>query len=120
MRTATDRAPRYCQNRHMTPTTRHLLDMVVADLRGSDRPGQQEMVELGESLDKRSTVLIQAGTGTGKSVGYLLPAVVHAADAEPGRSRVVVATATLALQHQLVSVIFRGCWARCLTSCVVT
>ena len=31
-----------------------------------------------------------------------LPAVVHAADAEPGRSRVVVATATLALQHQLV------------------
>lgn len=104
MRTAYGpRAPRYCQNRHMTPTTRHLLDMVVADLRGSDRPGQQEMVELvEESLDKRSTVLIQAGTGTGKSVGYLLPAVVHAADAEPGRSRVVVATATLALQHQLV------------------
>ena len=108
MRTADGpRAPRYCQNRRMTPTTRHLLDMVVADLRGSDRPGQQEMVELvEESLDKRSTVLIQAGTGTGKSVGYLLPAVVHAADAEPGRSRVVVATATLALQHQLVERIF--------------
>lgn len=87
----------------MTPTTRHLLSTVVADLNGSDRPGQQKMVELvDEALDKDSTVLIQAGTGTGKSVGYLLPAVVHAAEAAPAHSRVVVATATLALQHQLV------------------
>lgn len=87
----------------MTPTTRQLLSTVVADLNGSDRPGQQKMVELvEEALAKDSTVLIQAGTGTGKSVGYLLPAVVHAAEADPGQSRVVVATATLALQHQLV------------------
>src|ERR687898_1513119 len=40
-------------------------------------------------------LLVQAGTGTGKSLGYLVPALLH------GR-RVVVATATLALQHQLV------------------
>ncbi|MBA2446342.1 MAG: ATP-dependent DNA helicase [Nocardioidaceae bacterium] len=40
-------------------------------------------------------LLVQAGTGTGKSLGYLVPAVLH-------RDRVVVATATLALQHQLV------------------
>ena len=38
---------------------------------------------------------MQAGTGTGKSLGYLVPALLH-------RRRVVVATATLALQHQLV------------------
>src|SRR4051794_24145295 len=40
-------------------------------------------------------LLLQAGTGTGKSLGYLVPAVLH-------DRRVVVATATLALQHQLV------------------
>ena len=40
-------------------------------------------------------LLVQAGTGTGKSLGYLVPAMLH-------DKRVVVATATLALQHQLV------------------
>ena len=40
-------------------------------------------------------LLVQAGTGTGKSLAYLVPALLH-------RDRVVVATATLALQHQLV------------------
>ena len=40
-------------------------------------------------------LLVQAGTGTGKSLAYLVPALLH-------DSRVVVATATLALQHQLV------------------
>ena len=42
---------------------------------------------------------MQAGTGTGKSLAYLVPALLHAdASGEP----VVVATATLALQAQLV------------------
>ncbi|WP_341230864.1 ATP-dependent DNA helicase [Nocardioides salarius] len=40
-------------------------------------------------------LLVQAGTGTGKSLAYLVPSLLH-------RERVVVATATLALQHQLV------------------
>ena len=40
-------------------------------------------------------LLVQAGTGTGKSLAYLVPAAMHDA-------RVVIATATLALQHQLV------------------
>ncbi|QNN55132.1 ATP-dependent DNA helicase [Nocardioides mesophilus] len=40
-------------------------------------------------------LLVQAGTGTGKSLGYLVPSLLH-------DRRVVVATATLALQHQLV------------------
>ena len=87
----------------MTSDLHHLLDLVVADLHGSRRPGQQKMVELAaEALAAHRTVLIQAGTGTGKSVGYLVPAVRHAADTDPAGARVVVATATLALQHQLV------------------
>src|SRR4051812_143888 len=44
-------------------------------------------------------LLVQAGTGTGKSVAYLVPAVAHAV--RTGRP-VVVATATLALQAQVV------------------
>lgn len=87
----------------MTSTARQLLDAVVSDLQGSRRPGQQQMVDLvQDALRTHSTVLIQAGTGTGKSVGYLVPAIMHAAARPQGEARVVIATATLALQHQLV------------------
>jgi ATP-dependent DNA helicase DinG len=48
-----------------------------------------------EAIDAPSHLLVQAGTGTGKSLGYLVPALAHG-------ERVVVATATLALQRQLV------------------
>ncbi|MBI1377377.1 MAG: DEAD/DEAH box helicase [Frankiales bacterium] len=52
------------------------------------------------TLAGRGHLLVQAGTGTGKSLAYLVPAILHAVSPE---RRVVVATATLALQHQLVS-----------------
>src|SRR6476469_1868433 len=48
-----------------------------------------------EAMSGGELLLVQAGTGTGKSLGYLVPALLH-------DRRVVVATATLALQHQLV------------------
>ena len=48
-----------------------------------------------EAMSERRHLLVQAGTGTGKSLGYLVPALLN-------NDRVVVATATLALQHQLV------------------
>ena len=48
-----------------------------------------------DSMAEHRHLLVQAGTGTGKSLGYLVPALHH-------KKRVVVATATLALQHQLV------------------
>ncbi|MET0467692.1 MAG: ATP-dependent DNA helicase [Aeromicrobium sp.] len=47
------------------------------------------------ALDTGEHLLVQAGTGTGKSLGYLVPSLLHG-------KRVVVATATLNLQHQLV------------------
>jgi ATP-dependent DNA helicase DinG len=47
------------------------------------------------ALTDRHHLMVQAGTGTGKSLAYLVPALVH------GR-KVLVATATLALQRQLV------------------
>ena len=51
--------------------------------------------EVAAAMRDRVHLLVQAGTGTGKSLGYLVPALLH-------QERVVVATATLALQHQLV------------------
>lgn len=52
-----------------------------------------------KALAEGTRLLVQAGTGTGKSLGYLAPALVHAGDG----GRVVVATATLALQDQLAT-----------------
>ncbi len=75
---------------------REVLSVAVAALGGAERAGQVAMAEaVGAALTKHEHLLVQAGTGTGKSLAYLVPALVH-------DKRVVVATATLALQHQLV------------------
>ncbi|MEV8378349.1 ATP-dependent DNA helicase [Kribbella sp. NPDC056861] len=50
------------------------------------------------SMHDGSHLLVQAGTGTGKSLGYLVPALIHAVE----NRRVVISTATLTLQSQLV------------------
>ncbi|MBI4898869.1 MAG: ATP-dependent DNA helicase [Actinobacteria bacterium] len=57
--------------------------------------------EVTQAFESGEHVLVQAGTGTGKSLGYLAPALSHVLNS-PG-SRVVVATATLALQTQLAT-----------------
>ncbi len=63
---------------------------------GESRPGQLQMADLVTgALDDESTVLVEAGTGTGKSLAYLVPIVASG-------KRAVVATATIALQGQLV------------------
>jgi ATP-dependent DNA helicase DinG len=73
------------------------LATVVAALPGGGegRPGQAEMAEaVGAALADGRHLVVRAGTGTGKSLAYLVPAILS------GR-RVVVATATKALQDQL-------------------
>ena len=75
---------------------REVLAGAVAALGGQERPGQIQMAEaVARAMGSGEHLLVQAGTGTGKSLGYLVPALLHP-------RRVVVATATLALQHQLV------------------
>ena len=77
------------------------LAAAVEALGGEDREGQLAMAEaVASTLAGSGHLLVQAGTGTGKSLAYLVPAILHATS--PDR-RVIVATATLALQHQLVS-----------------
>ena len=78
------------------PPVKELLSTAVAALGGQERAGQVQMAEaVTEAMEDGHHLLVQAGTGTGKSLAYLVPALRH-------RDRVVVATATLALQHQLV------------------
>lgn len=75
---------------------REVLQAAVTALGGQERPGQIAMAEaVAGAMEDGHHLLVQAGTGTGKSLGYLVPALLH-------RDRVVIATATLALQHQLV------------------
>jgi DNA polymerase-3 subunit epsilon/ATP-dependent DNA helicase DinG len=65
------------------------------------RPQQVEMLRaVAEAFNEGRHVLVEAGTGTGKSLGYLLPAAFWAT--ENGR-RVVISTNTINLQDQLVN-----------------
>ena len=80
----------------LSAQVRKALDAAVAAIGGSPREGQIEMAEaVANALTDRHHLMVQAGTGTGKSLAYIVPALVH------GR-KVLVATATLALQRQLV------------------
>ena len=80
----------------LSTQTRKALEAAVAAIGGQTREGQIEMAEaVANALSDQHHLMVQAGTGTGKSLAYLVPALVH------GR-KVLVATATLALQRQLV------------------
>ena len=64
---------------------------------GEARPGQESMAEaVGSSIAGGRHLVVQAGTGTGKSLAYLVPAALSG-------HKVVVATATKALQDQLAN-----------------
>ena len=80
-------------------TAAQALAKVTAALPGGGeaRPGQVRMAEaVEEALVEHHHLIVQAGTGTGKSLAYLVPA------AQSGKT-VVVATATKSLQEQLAS-----------------
>ena len=80
----------------MSAKVRQALDAAITAIGGSPREGQIEMAEaVANALTDRHHLMVQAGTGTGKSLAYLVPALVHG-------QKVLVATATLALQRQLV------------------
>ena len=75
------------------------LDAIVESMGGQSRSGQREMAEaVMEAFSAGDNIVVQAGTGTGKSLAYLVPAARMAREKGP----VVIATATLALQRQLV------------------
>ena len=72
------------------------LEIATSALPHSEsRPGQKEMAHaVEEALHEGKHLIVQAGTGTGKTIAYLVPAIVAG-------KRTVVTTATKALQDQL-------------------
>ena len=63
------------------------------------RPGQMQMAEAVESaLNDKRHLIVEAGTGTGKTLAYLLPALRFARERN---QRVIVSTGTKNLQEQL-------------------
>jgi ATP-dependent DNA helicase DinG len=64
------------------------------------RPGQIEMAKaVAEALESGRHLIVEAGTGTGKTLAYLVPAI---AAAIKGRKRILISTGTKNLQEQLM------------------
>ena len=64
------------------------------------RPQQQQMaVAVARALQEREHLVVEAGTGVGKSLAYLIPAILYAA---ANSKKAVVSTHTINLQEQLI------------------
>jgi ATP-dependent DNA helicase DinG len=64
------------------------------------RPQQQQMgAEVARALQNNGHLLVEAGTGVGKSFGYLIPSILYAA---ANRKKAIVSTHTINLQEQLI------------------
>ncbi|NUP26388.1 MAG: ATP-dependent DNA helicase [Nocardia sp.] len=82
------------------PPVSDLLATAVTALGGKERPGQLTMAAaVDNAIQQKEHLAVQAGTGTGKSLAYLVPSLRYAV--RTGRT-VVISTATIALQRQLV------------------
>ncbi|AKK06813.1 DNA helicase, Rad3 [Corynebacterium mustelae] len=81
-------------------TTEEVLTAAVDSIGGATRDGQVAMAQaVTRALETQRHLAVQAGTGTGKSLAYLVPAIRYAQLTD---STVIVSTATIALQRQLV------------------
>src|SRR5579859_751134 len=70
--------PRRLASAMTKPSLPDLLHAAVSAVGGTERPGQVAMAEaVAEAVDDQAHLLVQAGTGTGKSLGYLVPALAH-------------------------------------------
>src|SRR3982750_4320390 len=64
------------------------------------RPGQVQMAEaVLRAFEEKRHLIVEAGTGTGKTLAYLVPAI---AAALAGNKRVIISTGTKNLQEQLM------------------
>lgn len=84
------------------PDTPHVLERYQEVLarfpKAEKRTSQEAMVaKVAEALETEESLVIEAGTGSGKSFGYLIPALLQE------RRPVVISTATIALQEQLIN-----------------
>ena len=87
---------------------RQLLRVTKAFEAAEDRPGQRQMTAaVADAVATKRHLIVQAGTGTGKSAAYLIPSITHAVARrrELGEEHrpVIVVTASKALQDQLAT-----------------
>ena len=86
----------------MSEAAETLAAVIAAKPGGENRPGQEAMcAAVDAALASGEHLLVEAPTGIGKSLAYLAPAVAHARSGI-AEARVVVVTATKALQEQLI------------------
>ena len=72
----------------------------LGDFRYEARPQQVEMAgAVADALESETHLIVEAGTGVGKSLAYLVPLILHAKRHD---RRVMVSTHTISLQEQLV------------------
>lgn len=94
----------------MTLTTRSVLDVEGQISRRlpsyESRPEQVQMAEAVEAaIADKEHLIVEAGTGVGKSFAYLVPAILAAASSDRSKNeriRVVISTQTINLQEQLI------------------
>ncbi len=93
-------------NREESAFVREIRDMFSEDGRLSCaanfefRPEQQQMAcAVAAALEAGTQVVIEAGTGVGKSLAYLVPSVLHSVRS---KKKAVISTHTIALQEQLI------------------
>ena len=71
----------------------------------SPRQAQTDMaIEVANAIEKKSSLIVEAGTGTGKTFAYLIPALIankKAAQQEEPQKKIIVSTGTKNLQEQL-------------------
>jgi ATP-dependent DNA helicase DinG len=64
------------------------------------RAEQQQMaVAVAEALEQQRHLVVEAGTGVGKSLAYLIPAILHAIE---NKKKAIISTYTINLQEQLI------------------
>jgi ATP-dependent DNA helicase DinG len=98
---------------HQNHADRQPKDVTVSDILGDGglltqdmpgfeyRPQQLEMAQaISKALSDSKHLMAESGTGTGKSIAYLVPAILHSIR---NNERVVISTNTIALQDQLIS-----------------
>lgn len=89
------------KEKDLVECSRKVLQAAVELCSGQVRPQQEQMEEaVAETLENGGHLIVQAGTGVGKSLGYLVPLMTKSA--LDGRVQ-LVSTASLALQRQILS-----------------
>ena len=72
-----------------------------------ERQQQLQMADaVASAIEKKQHLIVEAGTGVGKSFGYLVPAILslqeNQENKDGGKRRIVVSTHTISLQEQLI------------------